>query len=165
MNLTSCPWIYTSVVPAADALFLTIRSISAKAQFGFILVGGEKMESILSCQGDALNKFQAVRVDYFDRNNQWMDYQELVRRPVLQHIDFTEEAIHELYEQTAGNPYFTVLLCRELYKVMVARRDNHVSGDEVREVVQNALSELRSNSFQHFWEDGIFESGANAERV
>src|SRR5262249_46088635 len=44
-----------------DAFFLTLRSISGKEAFAFVLVGGEKMEFIISCQGDALNKFQPIR--------------------------------------------------------------------------------------------------------
>ena len=37
-----------------DAFFRTIRSISNKESFGFILIGSENMDYVLSCQGDTL---------------------------------------------------------------------------------------------------------------
>jgi hypothetical protein len=101
--------------PLGDALFLTLRSISGKRFFGFILVGGERMEYIMSYQGAALNKFQAIRVDYFDKQRYWADFQELVRRPVQKWLEISDEGLAALYDQTSGNPYFTKLICRSLF--------------------------------------------------
>jgi hypothetical protein len=148
-----------------DAFFLTLRTISGKAQFGFILVGGEKMELILSAQGENLNKFDAIRVDYFDRSTQWADFSELVRAPVSDWLEITDEAVVGLYDQTAGNPYFTNLICGELAKLMISRRDNHATTAEVAAAVNAALSKVASPSFMHFWEDAIFETGAEAEAL
>jgi len=80
----------------ADAFFLTLRSISGKPPFGFVLVGSEKMEFILSAQGDALNKFQAHRVDYFLKDTHWSDFTDLVRRPVRAWLEITDSALAEL---------------------------------------------------------------------
>lgn len=147
--------------PLADAFFLTLRTISGKPPFGFVLVGSEKMEFIMSCQGDALNKFQAMPVDYFDREEHWTDFQELVRRPVREWFEISDDAIVALYEQTAGNPYYTMVICRELFAMMLRKRDCYVTGRDVQQAVQSALRNIRSNGFQHFWEDGIFESTGN----
>ena len=96
-----------------------IRSISNKDEFGFVLVGSEKMEYVLSCQGDALNKFTRIPVDYFEKRVA-VDFQDLVRRPAKEYLDFSDAAVHSIYETSAGNPYFVKLLCGYLFTTMVA---------------------------------------------
>jgi hypothetical protein len=149
--------------PIGDAFFLTLRSISAKPSFGFLLVGGEKMEFILSYQGSALNKFDPVRIDYFDREKHWSDFQALVRKPTEQFFEISDVALVALYEQTAGNPYFTKLICRSLFKLLVERRDCYVTEREIEEATGQTLRTVGSNSFQHFWEDGLFDTGTRVE--
>jgi AAA+ ATPase superfamily predicted ATPase len=148
-----------------DAFFLTVRSISNKANFGFILVGGEKMRFVLSCQGDTLNKFQSIPVDYFDREKHWSDFVDLVTRRVSDWLEVSDSALQRLYEYCAGNPFFTTLVCRSLFSLMVEETDCHATEVEVDDAVERELGALASNSFQHFWEDGIFETGDRAEEV
>jgi hypothetical protein len=157
--------LYKRGAPVGDAFFLSIRSISGKAPFGFVLVGGEKMEFILGGQGTALNKFQPIRVDYFEKETQWEDFRQLVCRPVTQWLEFEHDALEAINERAAGNPYFTRLLCRSLFKLMVTRRDCHVTRAEVDEAARQTLRTVGSNSFQHFWEDGIFYSSDQIEQV
>ena len=149
--------------PIADAFFLTLRSISGKPPLGFILVGGEKMEYIMSCQGDALNKFQPIRVDYFDKEQNWSDFQDLVRRPVIDWLEVSDRALLNLYEQTSGNPFFTKLICAELFNMMWQHRDCDVTNREIEDATKESLRNVASNVFQHFWEDGIVYTGPKAE--
>ncbi len=92
-------------------------------QIGFILVGSEKMEYVLSCQGDALNKFASIAVDYFDKRTHWADFQDLIKRPTASYLEFSESAIDAIYEECAGNPFYAKLICRDLFALMVERRD------------------------------------------
>lgn len=147
--------------PVGDAFFLTLRSVSAKPSFGFVLVGGEKMEFILSTQGDALNKFKALRVDYFDRDKLWSDFQDLVRRPTASWLEFADDAVVALYEASAGNPFFAKLICDELFRLVLQRRDAHVTTPEIRQAISRTLASAGSNRFSHFWEDGIFEESGD----
>ena len=150
----------------ADAFFLTLRTISGKPPFGIVLVGGEKMEFVMSCQGEQLNKFQVLTVDYFDKETQWSDFQELVRKPTNNWLEITDDAILQLYEQTAGNPFYTIFICRELFKLMLQRRDCYVTSREISDAIDLALKKIATNGFQHFWEDGIFEiSGDRVEEI
>jgi len=149
---------------SASPLFLTIRSVSGNPHFGFVLVGGEKMNSIIAAQGQQLNKFQPIRVDYFDRQQNWSSFSELVRRPVADWIEITDEALETLWEHTAGNPFFTRLICGELFRQIVRRRDSHVTNRDVRDAISATITSTAANSFQHFWDDGInAESAAEAE--
>ena len=93
-----------------NAFFLTIRSLSNKPNYSFILVGGEKIDFIIDTQGEQLNKFKSHRVDYFDKEH-WNEFKDLVKIPVQDYLDITDEAINRLYESTTGNPFFTNVIC------------------------------------------------------
>ena len=147
------------------SLFLPIRQISGKAGCGFLLVGGENMQQIMNNQGDRLNKFNSTRIDYFDKSSNWSDFAELIRRPVEHWLTVSEEALEELYECTAGNPYFAKLLAGQLATHMLENRDSHASISDVRTAITRALkSTVNQNSFAHFWLDGIQDSDS-AEQI
>ena len=145
-----------------NAFFLTLRSLTSRPSLACVLVGGEKMRLVLDGQGDKLNKWTVVPVDYFDREADAADYRELVRRPGADVLEFGDDAVAAVYEATAGNPYFTNLVCQTLYRTAVARQDCHVTAVEVEQAVRTTARETERNSFQHFWDDGIAESGEAA---
>lgn len=145
--------------PVGDAFFLTLRSITSRQQIGFVLVGGEKMSYIIDYQGDQLNKWPSLRVDYFSRETDWADYKALIQRPVVNTLDYTEDALLALHECTAGNPYFTKLICRYLFSQALERRDCYITRSEVDLAIEATIRETEKNAFQHFWEDGIVGSG------
>ena len=145
-----------------DSFFLTLRSISSRPNIGFILVGSEKITHVMDCQGDKLNKWNVVPVDYFTRESDWTDYRELVQRPVGDALEYTDGAMFALHDITAGNPYFTKLVCQRIFRVAVSKRDCHVTRTEITQAIETANRETDRNTFQHFWEDGIFERGPRA---
>lgn len=151
--------------PVGDAFFLTLRAISSKSPFGFILVGGETMARIMRLQGDRLNKFRPMRLDYFDREQHWSDFETLVRMPVDPWLEITDEALISLYKESAGNPYFAKLLCSELLTLMINRRDCHVTNREALESVRRTLKNISTNSFEHFWRHDVLAQGDAAEEV
>lgn len=149
----------------SDSLFLTIRAISNKPNYGFLLVGGEKMDFIISCQGEQLNKFQSIRVDYFDKEKYWTDFQDLVCRPVNGILEITDNALDYLYAQTSGNPFFSSIVCAELFSIMVERRDAHVTELEMKQAVKQVIETNGTQIFSHFWEDGIRWSAEKEEEI
>ncbi|MCQ3973996.1 MAG: hypothetical protein DPW09_11165 [Anaerolineae bacterium] len=154
-----------------NAFFLTLRSITSRPNIGFVLVGGEKMTHIIDNQGSQLNKWIPIPVDYFEKTS---DYRELIQRPVGDSLEFTEEAITTLHEATGGNPYFTKLICNYIFQMAIQKRDCYITrqeveqaieiaiGGEVDKTVEAAVGKIDKNTFQHFWEDGIFETGDRA---
>jgi len=148
-----------------DAFFRTIRSISNKPNFGFVLVGSEKMEYVLSCQGDSLNKFVKIPVDYFDKESHLAAFADLVRRPAAAYLDYADSAVASLHAFSAGNPYFAKLICRSIYRMMIDQRDSHVTNVEVERAVNKTLPEIGAHSFQHFWQDGIIDPPPRAEEI
>jgi AAA+ ATPase superfamily predicted ATPase len=147
-----------------DSFFLTLRSITSRRNIGFILVGGEKMTHIMDFQGDNLNKWSVVSVDYFSRQQDWADYIEIIQRPVQNILEFSGDALGFLHDLTAGNPYFTKLICRHIFQAAVNMRDCYVTQKEIEQILATALRETAKNTFQHFWEDGIFETEKATEK-
>jgi hypothetical protein len=151
--------------PIGDAFFLTLRSISGRHRIGILLVGGEKINLIFNSQGEQLNKWLPLRLDYFDREAHWGDFQNLIRQPIGETIEFPEESIEEIYSWTSGNPFYTNILCQEIFQSAVNNKDAYISRTEVLQSVSRKLSSLGANSFQHFWEDGILEIGSTVEEI
>lgn len=148
----------------SNAFFSTIRSISTLSNYGFILIGGEKMKYINDIHADKLNKFTTKNIDYFDKEKDWKTYRELIIRPVLllsrpdSTLVFSEAALNIIYDFSAGNPFFTNIICKELFIMMLNKRDCHVTEKEVEQAIKETIAKADTcNSFYHFWEDGILE--------
>jgi hypothetical protein len=152
--------------PVGDSLFLGLRYLSNRREVGFLLVGGEKMDFINTYQGAHLNKFLRIQLDYFGRETEWADFTDLVQRPTLGVLEFSEEAVTSIYDWTAGHPYFANLLCRRIWENAAAARDSFVTRREVDLAGYETASDgVSINSFQHFWDDGILESPERKEQV
>jgi len=147
----------------AGPFFSTLRSLGGLDNVGIILIGGENMQYIVTTQGDQINKFQKHRVDYFDRDKSWPDFQALIRNPVRRWFQVDDEALEVLYNEVAGNPFFAKLICRELFSLMVLRKDSHVTRREAEEAVRRTLGTLGCHQFQHFWTDAISTSREDSE--
>lgn len=150
----------------AKSFVLTIRSISNREPFGFILVGGEKLEYILS-QWQEFNKFRPIRVDYFDKKTEWEDFKNLIRNPVNGILEISDKAIDYIYNQTSGNPYFTKKICIELFTYMTNNRDYHVTEVEAKRATDTARDghKIAATDFSHFWKDGIKDKEEKEEEI
>ena len=137
-----------------DTFFHNIRAISSMGYVGFVLVGGENMR-LLQESTDRLNRMGVSPVDYFDKGKYWNDFQELVRRPVKETIEFNDGAINVLYEMTEGNPFYTKLICRKLYTQACDDRNSYISENNAEQAIRAAVDESDLNHFNHFWKDGI----------
>ena len=147
----------------STALFQPLRQISNKRGCGFILVGGEGMPKIVNLQGDRLNKFTPIEVDYFDKRNNMEDFQDLIRKPVDDWLDISDAALEELFSVSAGNPYFAKLVASQLFSEMVENTDCDASEVDMASAINKVLASIRANSFAHFWHDGLVEESGNAD--
>lgn len=145
---------YTDI---GSTFFHNIRSLSQEGnQIGFILVGGENMQ-IIRQSTDRLNLFSPFQVDYFDKEKFFGDFKELIRHPVQNILEFSDESIDEIYKLTEGNPFFTKFVCDKLFKQACERKDSYISIDEAKEAITNSIESLDTINVNHFWIDGIWE--------
>jgi len=142
----------------SNAFFLAIRNFAShdRLKCSFILVGGEKISFLMSIHGKHLNFFNEHRVDYFDKEH-LNQFKELVQKPVSGYIDITDEAIENVYVETAGNPYFTNLICKEMLNIAIEKKDSHITDKEMIEAIEKVIYKAEKHIFIHFWEDGIRE--------
>ena len=150
--------------PVGDTFFLHLRAISSKPRIGVILIGGENILSIIASQGYQLNKWLVLSLDYFHKEDSWADFQDLIRRPVAQSIEYSDAAIEEIFSWTAGNPFFTNLICQEIYHTCTIHKDAFITKSEIMQAVSRKITTIGVNAFQHFWEDGI-DRGEYVEEV
>jgi hypothetical protein len=143
----------------AETFFANLRTLAARKNLAFILVGGEKMPFIIGAQGDQLNKFVREPLDYFSRSEEWNDYVELIIAPVRNILNWEDSALNEIFNLTNGHPYYTKLLCAKIFSNAVTQRDTDIIVSDVKHALNGKIVELDTNSFAHFWKDGI-----NAER-
>ena len=139
-----------------DTFFHNIRSLSSEGYIGFVLVGAENMQ-IIKQTTDRLNKFYSVRVDYFHKSSQWKDFQDLIRQPVIEKIEFSDNAISKIYNMTEGNPFFTKFICKVVYEKACSKRNAYITEDEIDEAIDDSIYTMDTNNIDHFWIDGIVE--------
>ena len=120
-----------------------------------VLVGGENMSYVMSRQGQKLNNFTRISLSYFSRDEDWLDFQEMVRRPSEGKLSWHEDAVSEVFNISNGNPYYAKLVCAGVARRAISDRDADITRAEVSMASQEQLSTLGSNSFAHLWQDGI----------
>ncbi|HAT3051680.1 TPA: ATP-binding protein [Serratia marcescens] len=141
--------------PLAETFFANLRTLAARKNLAFILVGGEKMPFIIGAQGDQLNKFSRESLDYFSRSSEWDEYIDLVKKPVDGKINWDDAAINAIFNLTHGHPYYTKLLCSKIVNASIKERDTEIIVSDVSKDMVFLLSELDTNAFAHLWKDGI----------
>lgn len=149
----------------AETFFANLRTLAAKRNVSFLLVGGERMPFIIGSQGDQLNKFVREALDYYSKAEEWSDYVALVESPVRGEIDWTPSAIGTLFDLTNGHPYYTKLVCGHVFSNAVRERDAEITDRDVRRVVGKVARGLDTNAFAHLWKDGIPIGETEQQRV
>jgi hypothetical protein len=149
----------------AEAFFSNIRALSSKTNVAFLLVGGEKMPFVMSAQGDQLNKFTSEQLDYFNRTDEWLDYLDLVRKPVENLVNWDDSAVATIFGITNGHPYYTKLLCATAFQSAVAERDADLTAADVHVGAKRLVAGLDSNAFAHLWKDGISDADVQKAEV
>jgi AAA+ ATPase superfamily predicted ATPase len=147
----------------AETFFANIRAIANCENVCIILIGGENMPFLMSRQGQKLNKFVKVGLDYFSRDTEWEDFCTLVRQPTEGSIVWRDDAISEIFNVTNGNPYFAKIVCAAVYESAVRERDADVTYDEVIKAIAAEVPKFDTNSFIHLWQDGIHKTIADRE--
>ena len=147
----------------STSLFQPLRQISNKSGCGVILVGGEGMQQIKNLQGDRLNKFRPVQVDYFDRSQNWTDFLNLIRRPVEEWLTISDSALDRLFHASAGNPYFAKLIANQLFSDLVEQHHSDASELDMDWAIDRTVKSVSSNSFAHFWTDGLVDHTGDAD--
>ncbi len=143
-------------------LFLRFRTLIDRGDFCFVIVGSEKLPDVLRHQGERLNQVQQHSLNYFrDRSS----LERLAADPAMPYLEYSDEAIDEIWRYSAGNPYYATQICARVYGDMVGRRDHYVGASDVQRNVEEICRDSNVSTFQHLWTDGIFEGGLDTVRL
>jgi hypothetical protein len=149
----------------AETLFGNIRAITTTNNICILLVGGENMPFVMDRQGQKLNKFSRVNLNYFSRATEWDDYTQLIRQPAAGVLEWHPDAVSEVYDLTNGNPYFSKIICSKVFARALRERDADVTREDVRDVVDAEVTRFDDNLFAHLWQDGIFAPTSEREPI
>lgn len=149
----------------AEAFFANLRTLSSKKNMAFMLVGGENMPFVISAQGDQLNRFVFETLDYFSKESEENDYNQLVIKPTEKYLSWSSDAIRELFYLTNGHPFYTKLICSEVFSAAASERDSEICNREISSATNKLIEKLDINSFAHHWRDGIQKTEEEAETI
>lgn len=148
-----------------ETFFHNIRSLSKENFVGFVLVGSENIEMIKQST-EMINKFENFRVDYFSKEKYWNDFQDLVRKPLKDQIEFEDIALIRLFTITEGNPFYTNLICGNIYNKIVENRNAFITEDDIMYGIAEAINSIETNEVNHFWKDSIiFAESAKRDQI
>jgi hypothetical protein len=119
----------------AETFFGNIRAIATCDNVCTILIGGENMSFVMDRQGQKLNKFARVALDYYSRDKEWDDFKLLVEKPTLGQLDWHEDAITEVFNVSNGNPYFAKAICAGVFSTAVEEHDSDITFQEVKRAI------------------------------
>ena len=144
----------------ADSFFLHIRALVDGGVFAFILTGSERLPEILRHQGERLNQVSGLSLDYLAVDS----LRELITEPVRPYLEFSDSAVEKIHAMTAGNPYYATQLCTRIHERMTDKRDYYVGPADVDSSANLLIESQEVSTFQHFWNDGVFDQPPEKER-
>jgi hypothetical protein len=137
-----------------DSFFQSIRSISQLENVAFVFVGGENIDLIKKLSSvKHLNRFDDLKLDYIEELFISDYYKIITKQKGLEVVTFEKDALEEIYRLTCGNPYFTKILCGNIWKLIIENRNLHVGIREVGTALNVTLESSGLQAWEHFWTD------------
>ncbi len=130
-------------------VFDYLRSLVQQTdQINFLFALGRRIEISGKGSSQLLNLAVYRKISFLDQ-----DYAEdLITRPVAQHYSYTRAAIDRILELTAGQPYYTQLLCHNLFTRWTQTKPEQLDVVDVEAVLPDVMEQGTPN-FQFVWED------------
>jgi hypothetical protein len=106
-------------------------------QVSFVFTGSKKLElrDEKLWGGELLQKAVSRKISFLTKD----DTARLITQPLVNQVGFAPEVIAQIYSLTAGQPFYTQLICQNLVYHLNEVRKNHVDSADVQVVVENIL--------------------------
>ena len=130
-------------------VFDYIRSLVQQTdQLNFLFALGRRIEITGKGSSQLLNLAVYRKISFLDQ-----DYAEdLIIRPVAEYYSYTRAAIDHILALTSGQPYYTQLLCHNLFTRWSQTKPEQLDVADVEAVLPDVLEQGTPN-FQFVWED------------
>jgi tetratricopeptide (TPR) repeat protein len=122
----------------ARPLILTLRRMFELESLSFIFsIGssGHKLENMQASYTDFFKTALYRKISFLDRE----DCFQLITRPVSEILEYEPKARQRIYEVTAGHPYFTQLVCHELFSLCQKTGKRSLSAEDVDGILDDVI--------------------------
>lgn len=132
-----------------SAIIDYLRSlIQHLSHINFIFSVGSRVEDSSRRLYELFNLAVYRKISFLDQ-----DFAEdLITQPVAQHYTYTEAAIDQILRLTSGHPYYTQLLCHNLFTRWTDHRPAQLTRTDVEAVLPDVLEQATPN-LQFTWDD------------
>lgn len=124
-----------------------ILDSSAFDKVVFVLVIGRSLEKLPPAFSQLIRGARFSRIWLLSQ----ADARTLITKPVERILTYEEEAIDRIWHYTSGHPYFTQLLCYEVFNRAKRRQRTRVKASDVDQIIDAAL-ERGAPAFVWLWE-------------
>ena len=130
-------------------VFDYLRSlIQDQSQLNFLFTLGNRIEEVRGSSSQLFNLAVYRKISFLDR-----DFAEdLITGPVVNHYTYTPAAIEQIYRLTSGQPYYTQLLCHNLFTRWQDQKPAQLDVADVEAVLTDAIEQATPN-LQFVWDD------------
>lgn len=114
----------------------------------FIITGADKLREMMENYWSPLFQIaEFITIGYL-KNNEAKD---LIIRPVLNRLEYDENAVSKIINVTSSNPYYIQLLCQKIIERMNYLKRKKVTVVDVDKVIEENLI-IEGTYFDHLWE-------------
>jgi tetratricopeptide (TPR) repeat protein len=132
---------------AAETLFPYIQDlIMTQHYIVFVFVVGRRIEELATHFHPIFKQAASHRIGLLTENFA----RELIIKPVENILKFEESALQAVLSLTSGHPYFTQLVCFEIYNRMKQRKKHVVAEEDVLKIVDQTI-EIGHAALNWFW--------------
>ncbi|MEW6567648.1 MAG: tetratricopeptide repeat protein [Chloroflexota bacterium] len=128
-----------------------LRRLMGREGLNFIFsIGssGRKLENMQAAYTEFFKAALYKKISFLGRR----DAEELITRPAEGVVEYDRSAVDEIHKTTAGHPYFTQLVCRELFSYCQQTGRRHLYEADVQAVLDDVL-ERGTVNLKFVWDD------------
>jgi hypothetical protein len=130
-------------------VFDYLRALIQQAKrLNFLFSLGSRIETASKGSSQLFNLAVYRKISFLDQ-----DFAEdLITRPVANYYSYTRPAIERIFQLTSGQPYYTQLLCHNLFTHWTKDKPTQLDVADVEAVIPDVIEQGTPN-FQFVWED------------
>ncbi|MFO5473185.1 MAG: AAA family ATPase, partial [Dolichospermum sp.] len=110
----------------------------------------KELPHLLSWLGGSPYKAPYKEISFLDKDSAEM----LITRPAKGVVTYQQNAIEEIFSLSAGHPYFTQLICYELFNLARERQIWTINAEDVKTIIDKAI-QTGAGGLAWFW-DGLY---------
>jgi tetratricopeptide (TPR) repeat protein/photosystem II stability/assembly factor-like uncharacterized protein len=109
---------------------------------------GRKLENMQAAYTEFFKAALYKEISFLDRENTHA----LITQPVTGILEYGREAVDRIYQITSGHPYFTQLICHELFTRCQRTQELHIHQEDVEAVLEDVV-ERGTVNLKFVWDE------------